>query len=515
MSAPQSESPPIETPEPPRPVRGQSFAAIARRQFLRNRLAVAGLAVVFLFATIAVWCPLLATEKPWYIKTVFASDYENAFFSAIDLMQRCERLAAEPAAAGQTQREYARAHALLLARLKEMEASLGGPARTELETLRRDVVRFSAAQTLAAQAPEEWSRRRGQVEALADPDTAALVPQTLFPAFRGLGPIEVFFLVLWFAVLFLWLSGLWRRGWRWGGAVLLLPALGLAVAWRVVSPPVQDITPYRMLIETPEAPVKYLRAPIPFGENENITAEANQPPTWMLAAEKRTARQHTHWFGTDPNGRDILTRMVYGTRISMLIGIVAVSIYLSIGIVVGAVAGYFRGWIDIGISRLIEIVICFPTLFLLLILLAYMSPNIYTIMAVLGLVSWTGVARLERGEFLRLGNEDFVQAVRALGGSHARIIFRHILPNALGPVLVSASFGIAGAILAESTLSFLGFGVPPDQASWGGLLKDGNDRIQELWWMVVFPGLALFTTVTCFNLVGEGIRDATDPKLMR
>jgi peptide/nickel transport system permease protein len=134
---------------------------------------------------------------------------------------------------------------------------------------------------------------------------------------------------------------------------------------------------------------------------------------------------------------------------------------------------------------------------------------------VLGLVSWTGVARLERGEFLRLGNEDFVQAVRALGGSHARIIFRHILPNALGPVLVSASFGIAGAILAESTLSFLGFGVPPDQASWGGLLKDGNDRIQELWWMVVFPGLALFTTVTCFNLVGEGIRDATDPKLMR
>lgn len=515
MSLSRPDSPCPETSESPRPVRGQSFAAIARRQFLRNRLAVAGLAVVFVFATIAVWCPLLATEKPWYIRTVFASDYENAYFSAIDLLRRCERLAGEPSAAQQTQREYARALQLLTARLKEMETSLGGATRDELHSLRRGIESLLTQKTPAAQPASEWSRRRASVEALGDPDTVTLMPKTLYPAFRGLGPIEVFFLVLWFAVLFLWLSGLWRRGWRLGGAMLLLPALGLAVAWRVANPPVRDITPYRSLIETPEAPVNYLRAPIPFGENENITAEANQAPTWLLGGEKRAARQHFHLLGTDPNGRDILTRMVYGTRISMLIGIVAVSIYLSIGIVVGAVAGYFRGWIDIGISRLIEIVICFPTLCLLLILLAYMQPNIYTIMAVLGLISWTGVARLERGEFLRLGNEDFVQAVRALGGSHARIIFRHILPNALGPVLVSASFGIAGAILAESTLSFLGFGVPPDQASWGGLLKDGNDRIQELWWMVVFPGLALFTTVTCFNLVGEGIRDATDPKLMR
>lgn len=199
----------------------------------------------------------------------------------------------------------------------------------------------------------------------------------------------------------------------------------------------------------------------------------------------------------------------------MLIGIVAVSIFVSIGIVVGALAGYFRGWVDLAISRVIEVVICFPTLFLLLILIAYLRPNIYTLMAALGLISWTGVARLERGEFLRLVNQDFVMAVRALGGGSLRIIFRHILPNALGPILVSASFGVAHSILAESTLSFLGFGVPPDQASWGGMLKTGNDRIQELWWMVVFPGIALFTTVTCFNLAGEGLRDATDPRLMQ
>ncbi|MBI5154015.1 ABC transporter permease [Candidatus Poribacteria bacterium] len=216
--------------------------------------------------------------------------------------------------------------------------------------------------------------------------------------------------------------------------------------------------------------------------------------------------------GTDTNGRDVFARMIYGARISMLVGIVAVSIYVTIGIFLGALAGYFGGWTDLVLSRIIEIVICFPVLFLILSVQAFTRPSILNIMAALGLVWWTGVARLQRGEFLRIVNLDFVQAVRALGGSHLRIIFMHVLPNAFGPILVMISFGIAGSILVESALSFLGFGVPQPTASWGDLLLNGRADPQGTWWLTVFPGFAIFLTVTCFNLMGEGVRDALDPR---
>ncbi len=505
------------------PVTGQSFAAVARRQFLRNRLAVAGLAIVLLLATIAVWCPLLATEKPYYIKTVFAEEYENAYYSALDLAERIARQAGQPAAARQAAWSYAEAGRLLLERLEEMKASLAGEPRAALKALQANARRLlqsspsgeGASPPGTAETAADWMALAQRLEQTVHPDRVSLKPKAVIPAIKALRGTEIFFLALWITGLGIWVSGAWRRGFRFGLLVLFLAAAVAGVAWRIAFPPVIDTTDYRALIESPQAAVQYLRAPVPFGENENLTAEANQPPTGFVAKGNRAPGQHFHLLGTDPSGRDVLARMIYGTRISMLIGIVAVSIYVSIGIVVGAIAGYFRGWVDLAVSRVIEVVICFPALFMLLILLAYIRPNIYTIMAALGLISWTGVARLERGEFLRLANQDFVQAVRALGGGHIRIIFRHILPNALGPVMVSASFGIAVSILAESTLSFLGFGVPPDKASWGGLLKIGNDNIQELWWMVVFPGIALFTTVTCFNLVGEGVRDATDPRLIQ
>ncbi len=220
-----------------------------------------------------------------------------------------------------------------------------------------------------------------------------------------------------------------------------------------------------------------------------------------------------HYLGTDEQGRDVLSRLIYGSRISLSVGLVAVSIYTLIGIIIGALAGFFGGRLDMFLSRLIEIVICFPTFFLVLTLLAVLGPSIYYIMIVIGLTGWTGIARLVRGEFLKLRDQDFVTACRSQGMGTFRIISRHILPNALAPVLVSATFGVAAAILVESSLSFLGFGVQPPTPSWGDLLSQSRDFIDIAWWLTIFPGLAIFITITSFNLVGEGLRDAIDPKL--
>lgn len=220
-----------------------------------------------------------------------------------------------------------------------------------------------------------------------------------------------------------------------------------------------------------------------------------------------------HVLGTDGDGRDTAAQLIWGARISLSVGIVAVGITVIIGIFFGSLAGFYGGAVDILISRLIEVILCFPTFFLILAVLAFVGPSIYNIMIVIGFVGWTGVARLVRADFLRLKKRDFVVAAVVSGSSDARIMLRHILPHAMAPVLVSASFGVAGAILFEAALSFLGFGVPPSTPSWGSMLSAAQSYMDTAWWLTIVPGSAIFLVIMAYNLIGEGLRDAVDPNL--
>lgn len=237
--------------------------------------------------------------------------------------------------------------------------------------------------------------------------------------------------------------------------------------------------------------------------------DPNRPDTKKIL----NAPSRSHWLGTDPLGRDVLSRVLYGSRVSLAVGFVSVGIAAAIGVLLGAAAGYHGGMVDNIVMRLVDLMLVFPRFFLLLAVLAFLKPSIWTIMTVIGLTGWMGVARLVRAEFLTLREREFVIWSESVGAGALRIIFRHILPNAIAPILVAMTLGIPAAILTEAGLSFLGLGVQPPYATWGNILNDGRDYIEIAWWLTLYPGLAILVTVLSYNLVGEGIRDALDPRL--
>jgi peptide/nickel transport system permease protein len=318
-----------------------------------------------------------------------------------------------------------------------------------------------------------------------------------FPVFRSLQPIEWRFLV------FVPLAGLIYAVRR---PLFFRPGRGLAIVAGVVvliQVVIMQLHPYNDVTNDRTRPASFkLMPPIPWSPIET-SSDQLVGPDWK------------HLCGTDSTGRDVAARLLHGARTSLAIGFVAQGIALGVGVSLGAVAGYYRRWVDIVICRFIEIMECFPSLLLILVIIGLSDAqnNMIVIMTVIGLTGWTGTARLVRGEFLRLGGQTFPQAARALGAGDLRIILGHLLPNSLGPILVTATFGVASTILLESSLSFLGFGMQAPTPSWGDLISEGRKYIDFAWWLAFFPGVVMLLTIMSYNFVGEGLRDAVDPRL--
>lgn len=288
---------------------------------------------------------------------------------------------------------------------------------------------------------------------------------------------------------------------RYGKILMILLALALAAPFFTARPRL-DKADFRAAAARGE--FRAVFAPIPYGPFENIGIPHQGPSA-------------AHWLGTDEIGRDVASRMIYGARVSLAVGLGATALALLIGTLVGLAAGYFRGWFDLVVMRLVEIVMCFPTFLLLLILMAILSDrkfeqSILVVILVIGLTGWIGLAFLVRGEVLKQRVLPYIQSCEVSGVPAWRIMLLHLLPNITGPILISFSFGVAGAILAESGLSFLGFGVRPPTASWGGLLRQAFDDPLNYWHLTLFPGLALFIALCSFNFTGEGLRRALSPK---
>lgn len=324
------------------------------------------------------------------------------------------------------------------------------------------------------------------------------------PMLRHLTPADVTLLggLLWAAVMLFW-PGRWF--WRLLVWLTGLAGIGLLALW-LVNPPTLIVYEQYREAEAAGAYMQVIRAPIPYSPKDYLRDYADTG----LEAPRHSLPERQHWFGTDENGADVLSRMIHATRIALSIGFIATGIALGIGVILGGLMGYFSGIVDIIGMRLVEIFEAIPTLFLLLTFVAFFGRSLYLMMLIIGLTSWSGYARYVRAEFLRLRQQDFVQAAMASGLPLPSILFRHMLPNGMAPILVAASFGVASAILAEATLSFLGLGLV-DDPSWGQMLNQAVQSSTFNWWMAAFPGGAIFLTVFAYNLIGEALRDAVDP----
>ncbi len=408
----------------------------------------------------------------------------------------------------------------------------------------------------------------GDAGSEAEPEGLVLNPVRSYPLLESISHWEIFFMTLWAMVLTwpVWNRVLNRfvlaaergriRSWRKRklATVLGIAALSAVVWANTVAGETAtfDTAPFKLGLTRGDiiAEVPPLFPLLPYGYAETHPEENFRPPTWTAKAHVDAEGRFTHSSrapepdpvtgylppatpvdlragepdvnagarhpaGTDELGRDFLVRMVWGGRVSLSVGILSAILLTVIGVVVGACAGYFGGRVDMLIMRVIEIVQSIPAFFLILLVMAFTDPNvvppIIAIVVVIAAIRWTGAARLVRGEFLRLREQEFVLASRALGFSSLRTIFRHVLPNALSPVLVNAAFAVAAGILTESAISFLGFGIAHPGASWGSLVNESKSA--DHWWVQFFPGLLIFVTVTCYNLVGDAVRDALDPKM--
>ena len=538
---------------------------LRRRPSVRISLTLLAL----LYAT-AIYAPFLAGDRPLLLRATDAAAYGKAqraiagvtlaFKGLVESGAPADKLAEErrgierfAATMGSQLREEDRAVLdELVASVKEAEraaakgdvAAAGGAAERAADLARR-----AKAELVPAPAGSE-----------AEPGkTVELREQVSSPALAAVSRVELYLMVLWLLVLG-W--PLWNRvvnaGWLGGdrerirrarraklATLLVLPLLPLPF-WPHGDEDPFSTSPYKLGLTSGEIVARQaVLPPVPYGLAEQNDSEYFRPPTWHAEAEISDEGEYVvggragrdaeiegfrpppqpvqvrhgeedrnapwrHPLGTDSVGRDLLARMVWGGRISLQVGLISTVFLAVIGTIVGALAGFYGGKIDLLLSRVIEVFQCFPPLFLILVIVAFIGPSLMTIMVVLGVTRWTGVARLVRGEFLRLRNLDFVVASEALGVRRRRTIFRHVLPNAMGPVLVISTFSVASGILIESTLSYLGFGVSLPIPSWGSLLTESASA--EHWWIQIFPGLMIFLTVTLYNLLGEGVADALDPR---
>jgi peptide/nickel transport system permease protein len=504
------------------------------REFRRRRIAVAAYYLIVILLTISIFAPFLANDRPLVYRGVNHRQYREASRNIGAVIGGQLR-----AIAAGRKSEFRDPGKIVAQQIDLMAVQLPTEKVTQLKQLRDRIVKLLGSQKNDPQLSADLRAIRTELRREFDVRKVKLVIAMHWPVLTMLHWIGVILLVL--NTIFLlrpawnWLLGrlLFNTTRRTQSLTQLAILVGLpllaGLSWKTMVTHRVDVTPYKQAIfQTGESlsrdtAVVYdwaIWPVVPYGLDEiNLNAKYLKPGISSAGDVERQATgslrpwQKPHWLGTDGIGRDITSRMIWGGRVSMAVGIVAVSIYVTIGVIVGSLAGYFRGICDLLISRIIEVVICFPSFFLILTIVAFVGPSIFYIMLAIGFTAWTGVARLVRGEFLRLGQQEFVLAGRALGYSPLRIIFRHVLPNALAPVLVSATFGIAGAILTESALSFLGFGVTVPWPSWGSILSSGRDAISRAPWLIYFPGIAIFLTITAYNLVGEALRDASDPRL--
>ncbi|QDT63749.1 ABC transporter permease [Calycomorphotria hydatis] len=505
------------------PEKGRSQSALIWKGFCQRKLAVISTCVIIVLVTISIFAPIIANDKPLAYRGMNRYAYNDGLRNIRALLGTFRTADRDDFSAEDT--------------FDNIESQFDRITGTVDKDSREKLIQFRV-EIHAAVFPEisqtKLNQLRRQVRTDFGPDNIQLNSRWFFPAIMSLGWADLFFITLNIGALkliFFSLTGLigptLRKRMLW---LTLIAPIIIAGAWWALVPDRLDSTPYKQgrladASDADSAPVIFetvIWPPIPYALDEDNLDRKFAAPFWwpeekdseeISSSAEPGPWEGVHWLGTDKIGRDVMSRMIWGGRVSLAVGIVAVGIYVTIGVIVGAIAGYFRGWTDVILSRIIEIVIVFPSFFLILTIVAMIGPSIWNIMVVIGLTGWTGVARLVRGEFLRLAGQEFVMAGRALGYSAPRIIFKHVLPNAIAPVLVAATFGVAGAILTESALSFLGLGITIPKPSWGGILAEGRDYIRIAPWLIYFPGFAIFVTITCYNIVGDALRDASDPRL--